>query len=154
DIVFDQTQATRYYLQAHPEDLTNVILFNSDVAAGPWTVTGNDPDQFKKLDADIHARSPDDGTNMYRCLDQAVQLFQQQKGENRRRLIIVMTDGQSETDRAAESKQAVVALGNVPVISVAFGSDADKSQLMELANLTGGTVVDQANLVDALREAT
>lgn len=153
EIIFDQSKATQYYLQSHADDDTSVMIFNGDVAAGPWTVHGNDAKQMRGLYDNINSRSPNDGTNMYKCLNRAMQMFAASKGETRKRLLIVMTDGQSDTEGSEQFKRTLAA-DKIPVISVAFGSDADKSQLKELADLSGGTVVDQANLVDALREAT
>ncbi|HMA37982.1 MAG TPA: VWA domain-containing protein [Chloroflexia bacterium] len=154
EIIFDQTKAAPYYLQGHPGDLTSVLIFNSDVAAGPWTVTGNNAGQMRTLYENIKNHAPDDGTNLYTCLNRALDLFAQSKGETRKRLIIVMTDGQSDTDGSDTFKQRLAAAGNIPVISIAFGSDADKSQLQDLADVSGGIVVGQTDLVAALREAT
>lgn len=157
EVLFDQTKASEYFLQTHPEDLTSVMIFNGDVAAGPddsWTVQGNDPQKMRTLYTNIRDRSPDDGTNMYACLKRAVDLFNQQAGETRKRLIILMTDGQS--DKGGDAEQTINALKQmgIPVLSVAFGSDADLSQLNEVSDATQGTVTQKDNLIDALREAT
>lgn len=154
EIVFDQAQAARYYLQAHPDDLTSVLIFNDAVAAGPWTVQGNDPGQMRGLYTNIQGRGPGGGTNMYNCLNHGLQLFRAAQGETRKRLFIVMTDGQSDTDGRETFTRDLAAFGSIPVISIAFGSDADKSQLEELARVSNGTVVDKTDLVEALREAT
>lgn len=157
EVLFDQSKAKEYLLQTHPEDLTSVMIFNGGIAAGPdgsWTVQGNDPQQMRTLYTNIRDRGPDDGTNMYVCLQRAVELFNQQSGENRKRLIILMTDGQSDKgDDAEQIVQSVKALG-VPVISIAFGSDADLTQLNEVSDATGGSVTQKDNLIDAMREAT
>lgn len=152
-LIFNQEKAKQYYLQTHPEDLTSVMIFNSDVTAGPWTVQGNDPNQLLGLYNNIHNYQPNDGTNMYACLLRAVNLFNQQGIEPRKRLIILMTDGQSDNGDANRALSALRTI-NIPVISIAFGKDADTSQLKQLADTTQGTVVNQTNLVDALKEAT
>jgi Ca-activated chloride channel family protein len=41
----------------------------------------------------------------------------------------------------------------VPVVAIAFGKDADPRQLKEVATATGGTFVQQNDLVAALRQA-
>lgn len=157
ELLFDQTKARQYLLQTHPQDLTSVMVFNSDIAAGPdgsWTVEGNDPQKMRGLYDNIQAREPDGGTNMYACLQRSVELFKQQPNENRKRLIIVMTDGQSEKGNGVDQIiQSVASLG-VPVISVAFGSDADVTQLNEISTATHGSVTKKDNMVDAMREAT
>jgi hypothetical protein len=153
EIVFDQSKASQYFLQAHPDDITTVMIFNNDVSGGPWTVKGNDPAQMLSLYNNIKAHQPEDGTNMYSCLNKSLELFGENKGDNRKRLIILMTDGKSITDGDKEFRDGEAALGKVPVVSIVFG-EADKSQLSDLASQTGGNVVDKDSLVEALREAT
>jgi Ca-activated chloride channel family protein len=152
-LLFDQSKAKQYYLQTHPEDITTVAIFNNAIAAGPWTVQGNDANQLLGLYNNIHSRGPGGGTNMYACLEEAVKQLTQQPDQQRKRLIIIMTDGKSETGSASR----VVTLlkgAAIPVISIAFGKDADKTQLQEVAEVSHGTVVSKENMIDALREAT
>jgi Ca-activated chloride channel family protein len=157
ELLFDQQKASEYLLQTHPQDLTSVMIFDDGIVAGPdgtWTVEGNDPQKMKGLYDNIQGRSPGGGTNMYACLQKAVDLFQQQPNDDRKRLLIVMTDGQSEKgDDGDQIVQSVVALG-VPVISVAFGNDADVTQLNDVSTRTHGSVTQKDNMTDALREAT
>lgn len=155
-ILFQQNVAAEYYLQTHPQDLTTVMIFNSQIADGPdgsWTVAGNNANQLKQLYDNIASQSPDDGTNAYVCLQKAAELFKQQANEDRKRLVVLMTDGQSETDGSGDALNALKSV-NVPVICVPFGNDADTSQLQEIADLTNGTVTAKENLMDSLREAT
>jgi Ca-activated chloride channel family protein len=157
EVLFDQTKAREYLLQAHPQDLTSVMIFNGGIAAGPdgsWTVEGNDPQKMRTLYNNIQGQSPNDGTNMYSCLQRAAELFQQNAGETRKRLIILMTDGQSDKNSDADQTIHLLQSLNVPVISVAFGSDADLSQLNEVSSATQGSVTQKDNMIDALREAT
>ncbi|MBA3945093.1 MAG: VWA domain-containing protein [Herpetosiphonaceae bacterium] len=151
-LIFDQAIATGYNLQTHPEDVTTVMIFDSAVVGGPWTVEGNDAQKLNGLYDNIHTFKPQDGTNMYACLKQAAQLFNQQANDSHKRLIIVMTDGRSDTDGASEAVGTITSM-NIPIISIAFG-DADPSQLKELADKTRGSVIVNTNLVDALRQAT
>lgn len=156
EVLFKQDVAAGYYLQTHPQDLTSVIIFNGQVAYGPdgdWTVAGNDPNKLQRLYDNITAQSPSDGTNFYVCLQKASELFQQQQGEDRKRLVVLMTDGQSDTQGHDEAIAALKAQ-NIPVICVPFGTDADTSQLQDIANQTHGTVTPKENLIDSLREAT
>jgi len=81
ETVFDQTKASQYHLQAHPDDVTSVMIFNSDVAAGPWTVTGNNPDQLRTLYTNIKDHAPADGTNMYTCLNKAFSSSRRTRGK-------------------------------------------------------------------------
>jgi len=149
--VFDADQAALNFLQTGPQDRTTVAIFNSKVTKGPWTVDGNDAGKLHELTKHITDYSPGGGTNMYACLSAAAQNLAQD--QERKRLIILMTDGKSDAggDRKT-ALEAIKALG-VPVISIAFGSDADPDQLKEAAAATGGTFVQQNDLVAALRQA-
>jgi Ca-activated chloride channel family protein len=151
EIIFEQTKAREYYLQAHTDDLTTVVLFSSDVAA-EWTVSGNDEAQMRSLFQNIQQHSAAGGTNMYTCLNRAVALFQQEQGENRKRLVILMSDGVSDKNGSDSALQGLQSL-HIPVLAIPFG-DVDPSQLKETSSATGGAFVEKQSFVDALREAT
>ena len=63
-----------------------------------------------------------------------------------------MTDGQN-TNGGTDGLDQVAALG-VPVVAVAFGSDADKTSMQDVADITHGAFISSDNLVTALRNAT
>ena len=88
-------------LQTGPKDHTTVTIFNSTVTGGsPWTVDGNDPANLHTLTERIIAIRPDGGTNMYACLVSAATALRD-LGTDRKGLVIVMSDGQSERAQAA-----------------------------------------------------
>jgi Ca-activated chloride channel family protein len=151
--IFDQDQAALNFLQTHPQDRTTVGIFNTALTGGsPWTVEGNDAGALHNLTGDIQGYTPDGGTDMYQCLISAASTLGQPQSVPRKRLVILMTDGMSDTggrdDALAQLKQL-----NVPVIAIAFGKDADPGQLKELATDTGGAYFAQDDLVTALRQA-
>jgi len=152
-LVFDQNLAKEYYLQANPMDITTVMLFNDDIVDNPQTVQGNDPAQMHSLFQFIDNHSPNGGTNFYTCLSKAAELIKQHQGEARKRLLILMTDGMSDTNGRDDAINALKAIG-VPVVCIPFGQDADESQLRYIATQTGGTVTAREDIVTALREAT
>ena len=155
-VLFKQDVAASYYLQTHPQDLTSVMIFNGGIADGPdgeWTVAGNDAGKLNHLNDIINAQSPGGGTNAYACLQKAADLFQQRGSESRKRLVVLMTDGQSDTGGSNAALAAIKASG-APVICVPFGNGADTSQLQTIADQTRGTVTAKENLIDSLREAT
>jgi Ca-activated chloride channel family protein len=148
--VFDSDQAALNFLQTHPKDRTTVAIFNSGLTAGsPWTVEGDNAGQLHGLTERIVAYRPGGGTNMYACLAQAASSL---AGTSRKGLIILMTDGKSDTGGRSGAVQAINALG-IPVIAIAFGKDADPDQLKEVANATHGAFFQQNDLVAALRQA-
>ena len=135
--------------------VTTVMVFAHGIVDGPWTVAGNNPAAFNRLYENVHAYAPDhhSGTFMYDCLLKAAQAFAARHGEARRRLVIVMTDGHSDKQDATQALDALKTLG-VPVVAIPFGSDADPSQLAEVAADTHGVLVARTtDLVGALREA-
>jgi Ca-activated chloride channel family protein len=153
--VLVQSNAGKYFLQAHPRDLTTVMVFANGIVGGPWTVAGNNAPQFTQLYENVHAYAPDhhSGTFMYDCLLKAAQAFAARRGEARHRLVVVMTDGHSDRQSEAQALSALQAL-NVPVVAIPFGSDADTSQLGAVAAATHGALVARStDLVSALREA-
>jgi Ca-activated chloride channel family protein len=66
--------------------------------------------------------------------------------------IVIMTDGKSQGTMSTFENAWRADGRRVPVFGVTFGSDADRSQLDNLARLTGGRVFDGTkNLTDAFR---
>jgi len=148
--VFDQDQAALNYLSTHPKDRTTVGIFNSGMTAGsPWIVEGNDAAKLHALTERIVDYKPAGGTNMYACLSQVATAL---KGTQLKGLIIVMSDGKSDTGGRQAAVKAINDLG-IPIVAIAFGKDADPDQLKEVANATGGAFFQQNDLVAALRQA-
>ena len=147
--LFDPAESARNLLQTAAGDTTTVAVFNSGRAAGPWTVEGNADAELTRLKDQVQRHRPGGGTNMYGCLADAVTAL---KDDQRKRLIVVMSDGQSERHRVDSTVQALQA-ADVPVIAIAFGDDADPEQLREVAQASGGAFVQKSDMVAALREA-
>jgi Ca-activated chloride channel family protein len=152
NLLFDPEQAKKYFLQVNPEDRTTVLVFSEGIKGGPWTVEGDDPSSLIGLRDDILSTGPDGGTAIYDCLSSAAEHFAGTDSGGRKRLVILMTDGQN-TSGGTDGLGQVVAAG-VPVIAVGFGSDADTAALQEIADQTQGAFIKSDNLVSALRNAT
>ncbi|WBB70782.1 vWA domain-containing protein [Micromonospora sp. WMMD812] len=150
--IFDADQAAANFLQTHPEDTTTVTVFSRGITAGPWTVNGNDATALHGLTEKINEYAPGGGTNMYECLNRAADELSRSPSGDRKRLLVLMTDGLSERN-GREAALAALKSAKVPVVAIAFGSDADPSQLKEVANATGGAFFEQDDLVAALRQA-
>jgi Ca-activated chloride channel family protein len=151
-LLFDPAQARRYFLQVSSADRTTVLVFSDEIKGGPWTVTGNADADITTLRSDIAGVGPGGGTAIYDCLSQAAQFYGANPSGGRKRLVILMTDGQSNVGDTAGLDQ--IAALDVPVIAVAFGSDADKAALQDIADQTQGAFISSDNLVTALRNAT
>jgi Ca-activated chloride channel homolog len=151
--IFDQDQAAANFLQTHPEDRTTVAIFNSGLTAGsPWTVDGNDPTKLSDLTHKIQGYTAGGGTNMYGCLLRAANDLRAPQTPDRKKLVILMTDGVSDVGQRDAAIAALKPLG-VPVVAIAFGSDVDENQLRDVATSTGGAFFAQKDLVAALRQA-
>ncbi|MEU5942413.1 vWA domain-containing protein [Micromonospora sp. NPDC047548] len=151
--IFDPDQAALNFLQTHPQDSTTVGIFNAGITGGsPWTVQGNDGAALRDLAGKVTDYRPDGGTNMYACLQRAAQDLGRAQPGDRKRLVVLMTDGQSGARDRDGALTALKAAG-VPVVAIAFGRDADPRQLQEVAAATNGTFVRQDDLVAALRQA-
>jgi Ca-activated chloride channel family protein len=152
DLLFNPDQAKRYFLQVSPGDRTTVIVFSDDTKGGPWTVTGNVDADLSQLENEVTGLSPDGGTALYHCLGHAADFYSANASGGRKRLVILMTDGQNNVGDTTGLDQ--IAALDVPVIAVAFGSDADKAAMQDIADRTKGAYISSNNLVTALRNAT
>ncbi|MGO4955980.1 vWA domain-containing protein [Luteococcus sp. Sow4_B9] len=149
--LFDPEQARRNLLQTAAGDTTTVAVFNGAIKAGPWTVAGNAESDLKQLESKIRDTSPGGGTDIYSCLDLAASQLGSSSGKGKQ-LIVVMSDGMSGTGKRDQAL-AKLDQAKVPVITIAFGKDADPNQLKELAQRSGGAFVQKNDMVAALREA-
>ncbi|MGQ9682762.1 MAG: substrate-binding and vWA domain-containing protein [Anaerolineae bacterium] len=156
--LLDQQTARQYLLQASPDDINVVLLFNHKVInrteVEQWTVQGNDPARLQELYRRIEAHKPNGNTNIYDPVIMGLEIMQQKGLGNRLPAIILMTDGMSNTGSYDDLTAAWQRLGlNVPVYAITFG-DADVSQLKGITALTAGHIFDgRKDLIAAFRKA-
>ena len=157
--LLDQQTAAGYLLQASPDDVTAVVIFDdllmNDPAAVGWTVKGNDPAALTGLLGRIEQQPVGHFTDIYLPIARALQLMQEQGTGDAIPAIILLTDGQSNRGSLDDIKRAAAATGldDVPVYGITFG-EADAAQLGAIAELTDGRVFDGTkDLVGAFRKA-
>ncbi len=157
-VLLDQERAADYLLQAAPDDITVVLLFDDEVinatSYGDWTVNGNDPQELNALLEKIIAMGPQDNTNIYAPVQLALDIFAETGIGNRFPAVILMTDGQSNagsfSDLQAAYQQSEY---RVPVYGILFGG-ASEQEVARVADLTTGRVFDgKDNLIEAFRQA-
>lgn len=149
-LLFNPAGQDEYMLKASPQDRTTVLLFSHEIR-NQWTVEGNDPAKLKGLEESINNERPDGGTAIYDCIKHAGEIFASTPQDGRKRLIVVMSDGQNQDGTPSFDQ---IPRPTVPVFTVAFGDDADTATLEEIANSTGGQFfADPNDLVSALRKA-
>ena len=158
-ILLDQDKASKYLLQASPDDVTMVIFFNNQTTGSGdlenYAVTGNKPEDLDKLLSKIETQQTGGGTNIYQPVALALEYMKRKEIGDRLPAVILMTDGQSNEGNIEQIKSAISSTGleNVPVYGITFG-DADVSQLQKIADLTRGRVFDGTkDLIGAFRKA-
>lgn len=157
--LLDQQRARQYLLQASPDDVTIVLLFNGGVInandVSSWMVRGNDPQALNALLGRIQNFKPGGDTNIYSPVALGLEQMKAQGIVEHFPAIILMTDGQSNRGSIDEIQNAIAGTGlnNVPVYAITFG-DASVDQLNRVTELTGGRVYDGTkDLVTAFRKA-
>jgi len=129
-----------------------LILPFSDHVLWMARASGEDADQAVLLSRALTLRAGG-GTDFYTCGAQALAAMKPQLDAGAHLpAIVIMTDGKSQGTMSTFENAWRADGRRVPVFGVTFGSDADRSQLDNLAKLTGGRVFDgTTNLTDAFR---
>lgn len=163
DTLLITENAARYFIQASPRDTTIVIPFCGE-PLDPMIVDARpqDPEAFyadmTDLNEQIQRLQLCDGTNFYDAVERAYEVIADQPYEMFSSSVILMTDGQSNTDTGSFGKMSAKIddlglSGVIPVYGIRFG-DFDPAQIQEIADLTGGRYFDASvDLVKAYREA-
>lgn len=119
-----------------------------------WTAQGNgeDGEQASLLTRALSLRA-DGGTDFYTCAAQALAAMRPMLSDGAHLpAIVIMTDGKSQGAMSTFESAWRADGHRVPVFGVTFGSEVDRSQLDNLAKLTGGRVFDGTkSLTDAFR---
>jgi Ca-activated chloride channel homolog len=150
-ILFDPVTAAKYLLQISPKDRTTVLVFSNGIDL-KLTVDGNGGADLAALRQKLATQEPGGGTAIYDCLQAATNELAAPAEDTRKKLIVLMTDGQNNSgiDHVPDN----LLLAKIPVIAIAYGSDADATTLKAIADQTGGSFIQSSDLVQALRNAT
>ncbi|NEG78938.1 VWA domain-containing protein [Bifidobacterium avesanii] len=133
----DPDEAKNARIQPSDKDVNVFIPFSSKPSQ-PFSAKGTDT---KALLTNAENRNPVGGTNIYSALDTALD---QLPGDltDYTVAVVLMTDGQSETDDQDTFRATYRQKGNdVPIFSIMFGT-ADPTQLDEIATLSNAKVFD------------
>jgi Ca-activated chloride channel family protein len=151
NILFDPDNAKKYMLLANPRDSTTVFIFDDGIKDGPWTVNGNKRDDLLGLRNHITSSSAGGGTNIRGCLAHAAAVFHNYGDDPRKKAVVLMTDGQDDSDDNTAIEQ-LAAMG-IPVIAIGFG-EVDEHDLRDvIVAKTGGSYIHKDSVVSALRDA-
>jgi Ca-activated chloride channel family protein len=150
-ILFDPVTAAKYLLQISPKDRTSVLVFSNAIDFRD-TVEGNANADLATLRQKLADEKPGGGTAIYSCLQQATNELLRPAGDARKKLIVLMTDGQNNSGLGHVPNNLKAA--QIPVIAIAYGDNADSGTLKDIATQTGGSFIASSDLVTALRNAT
>lgn len=153
-MLLDADQARRYMLQSSNRDIHVIIPFNSSPKPGIRAV-GNAPQTLSQLLAFVQRLTPGGGTNIYSAAAQGLKEISDTKNlEDYFPAVILMTDGRSKGDISIlnHAINSLPSGADIPIYSITFGQ-AEKSQLMNISEITIGRVFDGNNLVQAFRKA-
>lgn len=119
------------------DDTFGFIAFDSS----PWNIIDTAPLKNKKQAIkDILSISPDGGTEIFQSLQMAYNQLKPLKLQ--RKHIILLTDGQSATNRSYEQLIEEGKQSNITLSTVAIGHDADRLLLKDLAHFGTGRFYD------------
>ena len=135
-------ERTREVLVQWSKEDEIIVLPFSDRVLWTETATGDAAAQAALLARTLQLRA-DGGTDFYACGARALAAMKPFLDRERHLpAIVIMTDGKSQ-GAMSTFEQAWRANGHrVPVFGVTFGDSADRSQLDNLAAMTGGRVFD------------
>ncbi|QPF84438.1 substrate-binding domain-containing protein [Bradyrhizobium genosp. L] len=139
--LFTPARTREVLVQWSKQDHIIVLPFNERVL---WMAGagGDDTAQADLLDKSLQLRA-NGGTDFYTCAAQALAAMKPLLDDGQHLpAIVIMTDGKSQGTMSTFELPWRADGHRVPVFGVTFGSDADRSQLDNLATLTGGRVFD------------
>jgi len=128
-------------------DRVNVIAFSDEVDPLFRKPQVLDDDTRRRAIAFAERLHESGGTDIALALKTAI--ASQDRGENRPRVIVFMTDGQSEAQRALEAAQADT--GDVRLFTLGLGDQVNRALLERLANIKRGrfVYVDRASEIES-----
>ncbi|WP_188932639.1 VWA domain-containing protein [Puia dinghuensis] len=154
-LLLDQDQAKRYFLQASDDDRLIIIPFNHDLIT-EWEADGNQGDSLKAILQRVTDLYPSGGTDIYSPVIRGLEAIKQgDTADHYIPAIILMTDGESNTGKTyPDLSKAWTANGlDIPVFAITFG-DASDDQLNQIVGLTRASLFDgKKDLITAFRKA-
>ena len=149
EYILTYDNASKDRLQFSRYDAITVIPFSSKNIGELRTSNGKETDE---LLLKIKSLEPNGGTNLYQCIERAVDILNE-TSEDYTKTVIAMTDGQinygsiNDLRTYYNSKNS-----NVPIYSIMFGQ-AVASELNDIADLSNAKVFDgRTNLLRAFKE--
>ena len=150
DYILDVEKASKNMLQFSYKDKVSIVLFATDILDIYTTNNGTDTKSMINV---IKNTEPLGATNIYGSLKEALKLLNNEDETKYNLSIILMTDGEGNVDTFNSFKSSYQSVNkDIPIYGILFGS-ADKWQIAEISDYTGGKVFDgRTNLLEAFKE--
>ncbi|MEO0562530.1 MAG: VWA domain-containing protein, partial [Chloroflexota bacterium] len=156
--ILNQGTAEQFLIQATPNDVTTVMLFNERVInrseLDRWTVRGNDADALNNLYVQAESVNSGGGTNIFGTAFQALTWLDQVRTPECLPSVILMTDGEdNENQQATLNTYLDNNENDIPIFVITFGG-AREDQVGPMVDRTFGRIFDgRSNLIGAFRSA-
>ena len=150
NFILNEEEASKNLLQFTKKDKITVIPFTHEIK-GMYQAT--EGDKTEQLIRNIENTKVSGGTDIYIPGIEALKLLDKENMEEKNVSIILMTDGESNTDSFSELEKVYRKIGkDIPIYSIMFGS-AEEYDLERIAGLTNGKVFDgRTDLLKAFKE--
>jgi len=156
--ILNQNTAEQFLIQATPNDITTVMLFNERVMnqtnLEAWTVYGSDEEALNDLYLRAEQVNSGGGTNIFGTAYQALLWLDEIRTEECLPSVILMTDGEDN-----ENQQSVLEThlnnseNDIPLFVITFAA-AREDQVEPYVNRTFGRIFDgRDDLIGAFRSA-
>jgi Ca-activated chloride channel family protein len=156
--ILNQQTAENFLIQATPNDITTVMLFNDRVinltALETWTVRGNDADALNDLFLRAEGVRSGGGTNIFGTAREALEWLSDTRTTECLPSVILMTDGEdNENEEASLNTYLNNNENDIPIFVITFGG-AQEGQVRPFVDRTYGRIFDGRNdLIGAFRTA-
>jgi Ca-activated chloride channel family protein len=155
--ILNQSMAEQFLIQATPEDITTILMFNNNIINRPfenWTVYGNDPAELNNLFTRVESQPSGGNTNIFGTAYEALRWLQEIRTEECLPSVILMTDGEDNGDQQAVLDTYLNNNENdIPIFVITFAS-ANENEVRPMVERTFGRVFDgRDDLIGAFRTA-
>ncbi len=156
--ILNQQSASQFLIQATPNDVTTVILFNDRVInitnLEDWTVEGNDADALNRLYTRAESIDSGGGTNIFGTAREALVWLDKVRTDECLPSVILMTDGEdNEGQESTLNTHLNNSENDIPIFVITFGG-AREDQVQPFVDRTTGRIFDgRSDLIGAFRSA-
>jgi Mg-chelatase subunit ChlD len=132
-IYFARLAAERFVGALHEDERAGLVGFSSGSTLYQSLTTDHD-----SLNASISSLNAGGGTDTEAGIRRAISELQQNGRDNRSQLIVLLSDGQSNSNSYPRDAAGLAAENGIQISTVGLGSNIGEEELTDVANITGG----------------